>query len=68
MQILDEMVIVGNAHSDREISETCHDIIMDESRPMSERILGCRKLDEIMGEVVEEVTEEDVKEYCEMFE
>ena len=59
--------IVGNAHSDRNLMDECHDIIMNESLSMTDRIAGCRRLDEIMGVDVETVNEEDVQSYVNDF-
>ncbi len=64
---LDEIkdhVIHGNAHQDLELWNKLDTVIRNSSNTMALRIAAVRKIDEIVGEEEETVTEFDVKQYC----
>lgn len=54
--------VAGNAYSDMGIWRFCDEVVMDRTLPIDVRLEASRKVDEIMGEEVEEwktMTDED---------
>jgi hypothetical protein len=55
--------IVGNAYDDHDLLQWADQIILSDAATMDQKIQALRRLDEVIGEEQEEVTELDVIEY-----